>query len=107
MYHDNKRVYDFFKYYFNKIFRSLLESDTSVESGVLLEYGRGECDTCTTVGFGENIGTPDAYCSTTKNIPPIMFIAISPSPSNISGGDKPEYRISNHIGVVEKKLLER
>lgn len=85
MHHDNKRVYDFFKYYFNKIFRSLLESDTGVDSRGLLEYGRGEGDPCTTVGFGENIGTPDAYCSTTKNIPPIMFIAISPSPSNISG----------------------
>ena len=42
MYHDKKRVYDFFKYYFNKIFRSLLESDTSVDSRVFLEYCRGE-----------------------------------------------------------------
>ena len=84
MHHDNKRVYDFFKYYFNKIFRSLLESDTGVDSRGLLEYGRGEGDSCTTVGFGENIGTPDAYC-TTKNIPPIMFIAISPSPSDVNG----------------------
>ena len=85
MFHDLKKVYDFFKYYFNKIFRSLLESDTGVDSRGLWEYSRGEGDPCTTVGFGENIGTPDAYCSTTKNIPPIMFIAISPSPSNISG----------------------
>lgn len=27
MYHDKKKVYDFFKYYFNKIFRSLLENN--------------------------------------------------------------------------------
>ena len=79
MHHDNKRVYDFFKYYFNKIFRSLLESDTNVDSRGLLEYGRGEGDTCTTVGFGENIGTTDANGSTTKNIPP------SPSPSDVNG----------------------
>lgn len=85
MYHDKKRVYDFFKYYFNKIFRSLLESDTSVDSRVFLEYGRGECDPCTAVGFGENIGTPHTYCCTTENIPPIVFITISPSPNDISG----------------------
>lgn len=84
MYHDKKRVYDFFKYYFNKIFRSLLENDTSMDSRVFLEYGRRECDSCTAIGFGENIRTPDTYCSTTKNVPPVVFIAISPPPSDIS-----------------------
>ena len=85
MYHDKKKVYDFFKYYFNKIFRSLLESDTGVDSRGLLEYGRGEGDTCTIVGFGENIGTSDTYGSPTKNVPPIVFIAKSPSPSDVNG----------------------
>ena len=85
MYHDKKKVYDFFKYYFNKIFRSLLESDTGVDSRGLWEYSRGEGDPCTTVGFGENIGTSDTYGSTTKNVPPIVFIAKSPSPSDVNG----------------------
>ena len=56
-----------------------------MDSRGLLEYGRGEGDTCTTVGFGENIGTTDANGSTTKNIPPIVFIVISPSPSDVNG----------------------
>ncbi len=46
MNHDKKRVYDFFKYSFNKMFRSLLENDTNVSSCVFggLMEGRGEVE---------------------------------------------------------------
>ena len=84
MNHNKKRVYDFFKYCFNKLCRNLLESDTGMYSYSFPDDCGRERNVAFPVWFGENVTASDADRSTAQNVPPVVFVTVRSGPRHVS-----------------------